>query len=70
MSETSVYRCWFDDPNGVRRSTDVPRYRGIAFFDKGLWVNADWQFDDTLNSRHWIPPSRLVLVTVMEFSNG
>lgn len=71
MSETRVYRCLFDDPNGIRRSTDVPRRKGIAFFvENGLWVDSDWKFDDTLNCVHWIPPSRLVLVTVVEIPNG
>lgn len=61
-----VYRCWFDDPGGNRRCTDIPRGRGIASFREGLWVNDEWQWTNFLDYTHWIPPSRLVLVTVLE----
>lgn len=67
--ETKVYRCWFDDPDGNRRRTDVPRHKGIVFFQHGLWVNDEWRYTGQLDDRNWIPPSRLVLVAVLESSN-
>jgi hypothetical protein len=57
-----LYRIWFDDPQGNRRSTDTTK--GVWIAKDGFWVDEDWQrtttFDDCI---HWIPPHRIVLMT-------
>ena len=64
MSE-KMYRVWFDDPSGVRRHIDVPRNKGIDYVAQGLWLTADWSFGNMEDEIHWLPPSRLVLVTLL-----
>jgi hypothetical protein len=68
-AKKKVYRCWFDDPRGDRNCTDVPRNKGIDHFLRGIWVNDDLVYTGSLEDRQWIPPSRIVLVTVLEIDD-
>jgi hypothetical protein len=63
MSRNPVYRCWFDDPQGQRRSVDWLD-KGPRPCLEGFWVDEDWQLNTDLDRNiHWIPPARIVLVT-------
>jgi hypothetical protein len=65
-AKAAVYRCWYDDPNGVRRHVDVPQHRGIASIREGIWLDIDWGFGLGEKCLYWLPPSRLVLVMKVE----
>lgn len=56
-----VYRCHYDDPNGVRRSIDTTK--GVWIAGEGFWVDKNWQITHGLDDcLYWIPPARLVAI--------
>lgn len=60
--QEQMYRCWFDDPQGQRRSVDTNK--GVWFCKDGFWVDDEWQHTVELDAcRHWILPHRIVLLT-------
>lgn len=61
-NDEQVYRCWYDDENGLRQCTDVPRHKGIAQFREGIFVDAEGQYAPGLAWAAWVPPSRIVVV--------
>lgn len=61
----STYRIWFDDPQGNRRSLYSNR---MDAREMGLYLNEEWE--EAFEWVHWIPPSRLVLITKIPESEG
>ena len=60
--DEQLYRIWFDDPSGQRRSVDQPD--GLWPALKGFWVDEEWQYERTTGRcLHWVPPGQIVLVT-------
>lgn len=61
----SMYRIWFDGPQGERRRVDSDR---MDARDMGLYLNEEWE--EEFEWTHWIPPSRLVLITKLPESES
>lgn len=57
-----LYRCWYDDPQDIRRWVDTNQ--GVWFCKDGFWVDVKWQLTVELDSCvYWIPPHRIVMLT-------
>jgi hypothetical protein len=64
-----MYRCWYEDPDGQRRSVDWNK--GVWPCEAGFWVDKDWNLTIELDAcLHWIPPGRIVLLTKLPKASG
>lgn len=56
----SMYRCFFDAPDGMERCTDHPG--GPRMFSDGFWVTVDYKFTHGYDCIYWIPPSMILYI--------